>query len=409
MPIKLLHELGLTNLSKEQVEKFSALLISKGNNEEIIQRKIKINVVGLGGGGCNAVDSMLHRGLENVDFISINTDAQVLINSNSNKKIQIGRELTRGLGAGADPQIGRKAAEESKQQIAEALIESDMIFLVAGMGGGTGTGAAPVIANIARKMGILTIGIVTKPFRWEGKTRMFNALSGIKLLKEEVDSLIVIPNEKLLNILDKSTNAFAAFDKPNEYLYEATRSITDIITTNGLINIDFADVKSVMKSSGLAVMGYGIATGNNRAIEAAQKSISCPLIENQYIKGAKSIIVNVTGSNNMSMQEVNEGNNVIFDSISDSANIIFGVVNREEMKEQISYTFIATGFEDKDLISGNVQFDSSNSISPTNLENDSLEVPTILQVGRSSRILDLDNEDPNSIRQKNQISDKKNK
>ncbi len=220
-----------------------------------------------------------------------------------------------------------------------------MVFITAGMGGGTGTGAAPVIASIAKSIGALVVGIVTKPFRWEGKTRMMNAEKGIQELRQHVDSLIVIPNERLLNILDKATNAFAAFDKPNEVLYEATRGIADIITIEGLINVDFADVRAVMNSSGEALMGCGISSGENRAIEAAQKAISSPLLEGVNIKGAKSVLVNVTGSSSMTMQEINEGNNIIFEASGEEANVIFGVVKKEEMNDYISYTVIATGFD----------------------------------------------------------------
>jgi cell division protein FtsZ len=369
MSFKLLHELGLTNLTRAQVERFSSLINAKDQNIEITPRSIKISVLGIGGGGCNAIDSMIARGLDAVDYIAINTDSQVLIGSTANKKVQIGRKITHGLGAGADPAIGRNAAEENREQIAEVLFESDMVFIIAGMGGGTGTGAAPIIASIAKNMGNLVIGIVTKPFRWEGKTRMMNAENGIQELRKNVDSLIVIPNERLLNILDKYTNAFAAFDKPNEVIYEATRGIVDIITNKGLINIDFADVRAVMNSSGEALMGSGIASGENRAIEAAQKAISSPLLEGVNIKGAKSVLINVTGSNTMTMQEINEGNNVIFETVGNEANVIFGVVKKEEMNDYISYTVIATGFNitnenlDKKIDSTKNQFAKSVEMS----------------------------------------------
>lgn len=303
-----------------------------------------LKVVGVGGGGCNAIESMIARGLTGVEYIAVNTDAQVLASSSATHKVQCGTTITRGLGAGADPNIGRKAVEEDRELIAEVLSGSDMVFITAGMGGGTGTGGAPVIASIAKSIGALVVGIVTKPFRWEGKLRMMNAEKGIQELRQHVDSLIVIPNERLLTILDKNTNAFAAFDKPNEVLYEATRGIADIITIEGLINVDFADVRAVMNQSGEALMGCGIASGENRAIEAAQKAISSPLLEGVSIKGAKSVLVNVTGSSNMTMQEINEGNNVIFEAAGEEANVIFGVVKKEEMNDYISYTVIATGF-----------------------------------------------------------------
>jgi cell division protein FtsZ len=354
-----------------------------------------LKVVGVGGGGCNAIESMIARGLSGVEYIAVNTDSQVLRSSTATHKVQCGGSITRGLGAGADPNIGRKSAEEDRDQLAEVLSGSDMVFITAGMGGVTGTGAAPVIASIAKSIGALVVGIVTKPFRWEGKSRMMNAEKGIMELRQHVDSLIVIPNERLLNILDKATNAFAAFDKPNEVLYEATRGIADIITIEGLINVDFADVRAVMNSSGEALMGCGIASGENRAIEAAQKAISSPLLEGVNIKGAKSVLVNVTGSSSMTMQEIDEGNNIIFEAAGEEANVIFGVVKKEEMNDYISYTVIATGF---DSARGNSYGSKSNTIkkqTPSltenirggfnlfqqdNVDSEDLDVPTIIRM-----------------------------
>lgn len=366
-----------------------------------------LKVVGIGGGGCNAIESMIARGLTGVEYVAVNTDAQVLRSSSATHKLQCGASITRGLGAGADPNIGRKSAEEDREQIAEVLSGSDMVFITAGMGGGTGTGGAPVIASIAKSIGALVVGIVTKPFRWEGKTRMMNAERGIQELRQHVDSLIVIPNERLLSILDKSTNAFAAFDKPNEVLYEATRGIADIITVEGLINVDFADVRAVMNQSGEALMGCGIASGENRAIEAAQKAISSPLLEGVNIKGAKSVLLNVTGSSSMTMQEINEGNNVIFEAAGEEANVIFGVVRKEEMNDYISYTVIATGFEtgrsnygskpaatrkssttklpDKAASGGWTIFNQTDDVDKTNLD-----VPTILRVNGTKTPLEDD-------------------
>ncbi len=352
-----------------------------------------LKVVGIGGGGCNAIESMIKRGLVGVEYIAVNTDSQVLNSSSATHKIQVGTSITRGLGAGADPNVGKKSLEEDREKIAEILSGSDMVFVTAGMGGGTGTGGAPVIASIAKSIGSLVVGIVTKPFRWEGKKRMLNAEQGIQELKQHVDSLIVIPNERLLSILDKSINAFAAFDKPNEVLYEATRGIADIITIEGLINVDFADVRAVMNQSGEALMGCGISSGENRAIEAAQKAISSPLLEGINIKGAKSVLLNVTGSSNLTMQEINEGNNVIFEAAGEEANVIFGCVRKEEMNDYVSYTVIATGFDGSHQSFGakNSQNAQSNSKGPDNfrggfnfLENEinteDLEVPTILRV-----------------------------
>lgn len=367
-----------------------------------------LKVVGVGGGGCNAIESMIARGLTGVEYIAVNTDAQVLASSSATHKVQCGTTITRGLGAGADPNIGRKAVEEDRELIAEVLSGSDMVFITAGMGGGTGTGGAPVIASIAKSIGALVVGIVTKPFRWEGKLRMMNAEKGIQELRQHVDSLIVIPNERLLTILDKNTNAFAAFDKPNEVLYEATRGIADIITIEGLINVDFADVRAVMNQSGEALMGCGIASGENRAIEAAQKAISSPLLEGVSIKGAKSVLVNVTGSSNMTMQEINEGNNVIFEAAGEEANVIFGVVRKEEMNDYISYTVIATGFNSaktftaaktsavnkkKQNLSDHLRSGFMPSIfDQGDIDKQDLDTPTILRVNSPKTQLD-DNDD----------------
>jgi cell division protein FtsZ len=309
----------------------------------------QIKVVGVGGGGCNAIDSMINRGLRGVEFIAVNTDAQVLDPSSASVKIQIGTNVTRGLGAGADPNVGRKAAEEDREKITSALDGADMVFVTAGMGGGTGTGAAPIVASIAKSIGALVIGIATKPFTWEGKIRMKNAEEGINELKQYVDSLIIVPNSRILSIIEAATVAKAAFDKPNEILYEATRGISDIITIKGVINVDFADVRTVMRESGQALMGCGIASGDNRSIEAAQKAISSPLLEGISIKGAKNILLNVSGPANMTMQEIEAGNNVIFDAAGEEANVIFGAVIKDEMQDYVSYTVIATGFDTKTL------------------------------------------------------------
>ena len=368
-----------------------------------------LKVVGVGGGGCNAIESMIKRGLQGVEYVSINTDAQVLRSSNAAHKIQVGANITRGLGAGADPNVGRKSIEEDREKIAEVLAGSDMVFVTAGMGGGTGTGGAPIIASIAKSIGSLVVGIVTKPFKWEGKKRMLNAEQGIQELKQYVDSLIVIPNERLLSILDKSTNAFAAFDKPNEVLYEATRGIADIITVEGLINVDFADVRAVMNQSGEALMGCGVASGENRAIEAAQKAISSPLLEGVNIKGAKSVLLNVTGSSSLTIQEVNEGNNVIFEAAGEEANVIFGCVQKEEMNDYVSYTVIATGFDgssrsfisrsskstrkhkEPDVFAGKFNFGNDS----TEIDSSDLDVPTIYRVKKPLSQLDMDNDDEN--------------
>lgn len=357
-----------------------------------------LKVVGVGGGGCNAIESMILRGLDGVEYVGINTDAQVLENNQATHKIQVGTTITRGLGAGADPNVGRKALEEDREKIAEILAGSDMVFVTAGMGGGTGTGGAPIVASIAKSIGALVVGIVTKPFRWEGKTRMLNAEQGIQELRQYVDSLIVIPNERLLSILDNNTNAFAAFDKPNEVLYEATRGIADIITVEGLINVDFADVRAVMNQSGEALMGCGIASGENRAIEAAQKAISSPLLEGLNIKGAKSVLLNVSGSSNLTMDEINEGNNVIFQAAGEEANVIFGCVRKEDMNDYVTYTVIATGFDSarkafpvaksKPEVKGKQQSlefrGGFNFMDTEDIDKEDLDVPTILRVNVNS-------------------------
>jgi cell division protein FtsZ len=363
----------------------------------------QLKVVGVGGGGCNAIDSMINRGLSGVEFIAINTDAQVLEESYATHKIQIGTNVTRGLGAGADPNVGRKAAEEDREKITHILEGSDMVFVTAGMGGGTGTGAAPIVASIAKSMGALVIGIVTKPFTWEGKQRMKYAEEGVADLKQYVDSLIIVPNSRILSIIDTATAAKAAFDKPNEILYEATRGIADIITIKGIINVDFADVRTVMRESGQALMGCGISSGENRAIEAAQKAISSPLLEGISIKGARNILLNVSGSSNMTMQEIEAGNNVIFEAAGDEANVIFGIVNKESMNEYISYTVIATGFESKTSAKpisnlknekvekrqerkvANLGFSVKRGVDLENSED--LSIPTILRVKKNN--LDL--------------------
>jgi len=366
----------------------------------------KLKVIGVGGGGCNAIESMMSRGLSGVEYVAINTDAQVLALSNANHRIQIGTNLTKGLGAGADPNVGKKALEEDREKITKILQGSDMIFITAGMGGGTGTGGAPIVASIAQSLGALVIGIVTKPFRWEGKKRMLNAEEGISEMRQYVDSLIVIPNERILNILDDSAGAFKAFDKPNEVLHEATRGIADIITVSGRINVDFADVRSVMNHSGEALMGCGIASGENRAEEAAQKAISSPLLEGISINGAKNILLNVTASSNLTMKEINDGNQVLYDAAGDEANIIFGLVQKEEMNEYVSYTVIATGFnagsgfgkttkskdeEIKPIKEENVfePFSLTNDFQPN--ENDDLEIPTYKRMGGSVNLFGEEN------------------
>jgi cell division protein FtsZ len=294
---------------------------------EIQEAKVlgaKIKVVGVGGGGCNAVNTMIRAGLTGVEFIAANTDKQVLESVLAPNKIAIGQELTRGLGAGANPDVGRKAALEDYAQIAEMLTGADMVFITAGMGGGTGTGAAPVFAKIAKECGALTVGVITKPFLFEGKKRMKQALEGINLLRESVDSLIIIPNNRLLNISGASLSMMQAFGKADEILLNAVQGISDLINHTGYINSDFADVRTIMENKGLALMGIGFGEGDHRAVEAATSAISSPLLEDISINGATGIIINITGGSNLTLHEVNEATSIIQDSAHEDAQIIFG-------------------------------------------------------------------------------------
>lgn len=305
----------------------------------------QIKVVGCGGGGNNAVNTMILSNINGVEFIAINTDKQALLKSDADVKIQIGEKLTKGLGAGADPEIGRKAAEESLEEIAQALKGADMVFVTAGMGGGTGTGSAPVVANLAREMGILTVGVVTKPFGFEGKLRADNAVKGIENLRASVDTLITIPNDKLFEIAQKNTSLVDAFGTANDILRQGVQSITDIITGSGLINLDFADVKQIMKNSGHAHMGIGLAKGDNRAEEAALAAIQSPILETT-IDGAKGVLLSISGAN-LGILEIKQAAELIQQYVDPSANIIFGAAIDESMGEEISITVIATGFDSK--------------------------------------------------------------
>lgn len=304
----------------------------------------KIRVVGVGGGGGNAVNSMIDKGLQGVDFFAINCDMQALNRNKASNKIQIGKNLTRGLGAGADPSTGQRAVEEDREEISRALAGSDMVFITAGMGGGTGTGGGPVVANIAKSVGALVVGIVTRPFNCEGKKRMAQAEIGLEEMKKQVDTLIVIPNQKLLSIVERNTPLQEAFDKANEVLNNATRGISELITVPGLINVDFADVRTIMREMGDALMGSGVATGENRAVEAAHAAISSPLLEGVSISGAQGVLVNVTGGPSMSLIEVDEAVSVIHEAGGEEANVIMGAVIDENLKEEMMVTVIATGF-----------------------------------------------------------------
>jgi cell division protein FtsZ len=315
-----------------------------------------IKVIGVGGGGSNAVNRMIEHGVQGVEFICVNTDAQALNLSKAPVKMQIGTKLTRGLGAGANPDIGKKAAEESREQIEEALSGADMVFVTAGMGGGTGTGAAPVVAEIAKDLGALTVGVVTRPFTFEGRKRSTQAVGGISVFKEKVDTLIVIPNDRLLEIVDKNTPMLEAFREADNVLRQGVQGISDLIAVPGLINLDFADVKTIMTERGSALMGIGVGTGENRAAEAAKKAISSPLLETS-IDGAKGVLMNITGGANLSLYEVNEAADIVSSASDPEVNMIFGSVINEELKDEILVTVIATGFDENEKLVNNPQRD----------------------------------------------------
>ena len=305
----------------------------------------KIKVVGIGGGGCNAVNRMIDSGLKGVDFIVANTDLQVLNDSLAPTKLQLGSDLTDGLGAGANPEIGKEAALESKEEIEESLKGADMVFVTCGMGGGTGTGASPIVAEIAQDLGALTVGIVTKPFSFEGKKRLDQAIVGLDELKKHVDTLIVIPNDRLRELIDKSTPMLEAFREVDNVLHRGVQSISDLIAITGLVNLDFADVKAIMKDRGNALIGIGVGSGENRAVEAAKQAVSNPLLENS-INGATDAIINVTGGSSLTLFEVEEAAEVIRTAANTASNTIFGAVTNENLTDEVIVTVIATGFEE---------------------------------------------------------------
>ncbi len=315
--------------------------------DESIDQNAKIKVIGVGGGGSNAVNTMISCNIHGVDFIVANTDVQALRMSKAPVKIQIGGQSTKGLGAGANPEMGKQAALEDREKLAEVLGGADMVFVAAGLGGGTGTGAAPVIADVAKELGALTVGVVTKPFTREGKQRFGKAEHGVTELKKHVDSLIVIPNDRLLGLAGKSMSILDAFKPSDDVLRQAVQGISDLITTSGLINVDFADVKAIMSERGMAMMGIGISSGDNRAVEAATKAISSPLLEDIDISGAKGVLVNISGSSSMTMDEFDAASRIIHDKVHEDANIIVGLVIDEELDDFVKITAIATGFGDR--------------------------------------------------------------
>ena len=317
-----------------------------------IDQNARIKVIGVGGGGNNAVNRMIEEGIEGVEFIAVNTDAQALRQSNAGVTMQIGNALTRGLGAGANPDVGREAVAESQVQIRDVLQGADMVFVTAGMGGGTGTGAAPAIAQIARELGILTIGIVTRPFTFEGRKRTKNAQVGIDAMRQSVDTLIIIPNDRLLGVVGKKTPMLEAFREADNVLRQGVQGISDLIAVPGLINLDFADVKTIMSNQGTALMGIGVAEGEGRAIEAVRQAISSPLLETS-ISGAKGVLMNITGGSDLSLFEVQEAADIVASASDDDLNMIFGSIINENLKNKIIVTVVATGFDDLDIPSLN--------------------------------------------------------
>lgn len=347
----------------------------------------QIKVIGVGGGGNNAVNRMIESQVKGIEFISINTDRQALHSSKAEIKLQIGEKLTRGLGAGANPEVGMKAAEESRNEILEVLEGADMVFITAGMGGGTGTGAAPIVAEIAKELGILTVGVVTKPFMFEGRKRMIHAEKGIEELKKRVDTLVTIPNDRLLQVAERKTSIIEAFCIADDVLRQGIQGISDLIAVPALINLDFADVKTIMLNQGLAHMGIGRASGENRATEAAKQAIHSPLLETS-IEGAKGVLLNITGGPNLGIFEVNEAADLIRQSVDPDANIIFGAGLDETIKDDIKITVIATGFdslkqdkiiEKQKLPINNDKSNDKKSSETKQFDTDDLDIPTFLR------------------------------
>ena len=338
-------------------------------NENIKREGARIKVIGVGGAGGNAVQTMIASQLSGVDFIAANTDMQALEKNKSEMKIQLGEKLTRGLGAGANPDIGRQAAIESCEVVAEALENVDMVFITAGMGGGTGTGAASVIADVARQQGVLTVGVVTRPFSFEGRKRSLHAELGITALKEKVDTLIVIPNDKLLTVSDRDTPILNTFRKVDEVLLQAVQGISDLINVHGLINLDFADIRTVMFEKGVAIMGVGAAQGEDRVVNAVKQAISSPLLDDISVSGAKGVIINVTGDKELSLTEVNEASNIVTQMAHPDAEIIFGAVineKEEDAAQGVRVTVIATGFDSAEQTLSSISAPPSSTVSPSN-------------------------------------------
>jgi len=340
-----------------------------------LERFASIKVIGVGGGGNNAVNRMISAGLKGVEFIAVNTDAQALYLAQANQKIQIGAKLTKGLGSGGNPEVGIKAAEENREEIMQSLRGSDMVFVTAGMGGGTGTGASPVVAEVAKELGALTVGVVTKPFTFEGRKRLTQAEEGIESLKEKVDTLITIPNDRLLQVIEKHTSIIEAFRIADDVLRQGVQGISDLIAVPGLINLDFADVKTIMKETGSALMGIGNASGESRAADAARMAISSPLLETS-IEGARGVLLNITGGSSLGLFEVNEAAEIIAQAADPEANIIFGAVIDERLEEEVRVTVIATGFDQKGQ--KKLRSRSDLEIKPF-AQHDELDIPAFLR------------------------------
>ncbi len=362
--------------------------IGKFEFDDFEKLEAKIKVIGVGGGGGNTINTMIEEKVEGVEFIVANTDAKDLMNNKAPIKIQIGAKLTKGLGAGANPEIGRNAALEDSDKIREIIQGADMLFITAGMGGGTGTGAAPVIANLAKELGILTVAVVTKPFMFEGKRRMLQAERGIEELKKFVDALIIIPNQRILSICGKNLSLKDSFKMVDKVLVNAVRGISDLITQDAYIQLDFADVKSVMSETGMALMGIGSATGENRAMEATSMAISSPLLEDISIQGARGILINITGSSDMTASEIDEACSKIREEAHEDANIIFGVKFDDNLKDEIRVTIIATGFDRETFTEAErIKFNPdkkrfkrvSNSTFDTDIDEEIFKIPTFLR------------------------------
>ncbi|MFH1070254.1 MAG: cell division protein FtsZ [Candidatus Glassbacteria bacterium] len=343
---------------------------------DVPEQMARITVIGVGGAGGNAINHMIDSEMKGVDFIACNTDAQALSINRAKYKLQIGRELTKGLGAGAIPDVGRRAIEENRDEVASALESSDMVFITAGMGGGTGTGAAPVVAEISRELGSLTIGVVTRPFIFEGRKRIKQAEQGITEMRKYVDTIIIVPNQRLLGLVGKNTTFQEALQIADNILFYACQGISELITTPALVNLDFADVRTIMAGMGDALMGTGFASGEYRASEAAQEAISSPLLEDVQIKGAKGVLVNITGGSDLTLHEVNDANNVIYEAAGEEANIIFGAAIDEAMNGQVRVTVIATGFginkEQAQPVRASLEKPADNVIEITRAMNDDL-------------------------------------